>query len=289
MVITTLIIGFTPLEDSSGKKPREIKYDTYFKGLLADFRLGEVFFVKRENFREAIDQHDPFIVIVFDEFTAGEIKDYKKDVFVYVIDSPSTIFYRKAEIEEKQKRQRETFQEIAGLVERLKVEDEKGIKAARHYAGMSYQDTYDWLIQMIISDREDLQKKAWELLTRNDGHPSFIWMRAQLICEVWDHGDGKKKEEFLCMAMQQHIDMGSARQLPDFTEADGQVFHQYLFLYPDGSAANYIRRIPVGFAGQDKYTYEAILKKYDTPTGPQALLEAGQVRTLPLQKIIFCL
>lgn len=284
MSIKTLIVGFTPLEDNSGKKPREIKYDTYFKELLADFQLGEVCFVKRENFREAIDRHDPFIVIVFDEFTAQEVKDYKKDVFVYMTDAPSTIFYRKAGIEEKQKKQRETFQEIAGLVERLQAEDEKGIKAARHYAGMSYQDTYDWLIQMIISDREDLQKKAWELLMRSDGHPSFIWMRAQLICEVWDHGDGKKKEEFLCMAMRQHIDIGSARQLPDFTEADGQVFHQYLFSYPDGSDANYIRRIPVGFTGQDKYAYEALLKKYDTPNGPQVMLEAGDIKRIRSKK-----
>lgn len=137
---------------------------------------------------------------------------------------------------------------------------------------------------MIISDREDLRDKAWSLLMRNDGHPDFVWMRVQLICEVWDHGDGKKKEEFLSMAMDQHIENGAAEQLEDFTEMDGQVYHQYLFLYPDGSNAHYIRRIPVGYAGQDKYEYESILRKYETPTGPQMMLEAGEVKKLRAQK-----
>lgn len=284
MPIKTLIIGFTPLEDNSGKKPREIKFDEYLKRLLTDFQLGEVCFVKQESFKEAIDKHDPFFAIVFDESSAQAVKDHKKDVFVYVTDAPSSIFYRKAEVEEKQKKQRRTFQEIAELVKKLEAEDEKGIRAARHYAGMSYQDTYDWLIQMIISDREDLREKAWELLMRSDGHPNFVWMRAQLICEVWEHSDGKEKEEFLCMAMDQHIGNGAARKIEDFTDSDGRAYHQYMFSYPDGKDANYIRRIPVGRKGQDKYEYEAILKKYETPTGPQLMFEAGEVKKMRSKK-----
>lgn len=279
MAIKTLIIGFTPIQDVSGKKSRELKFDQYFKGLLSDFYLGEVHFVKQDNFKEAIDKHDPFFVIVFDEFTAREVKGYKKDVFVYVTDAPSRIFYRKAEIEEREKKQRKTFEEISGLVKKLEVDDEKGLKAARQYAGMSYNDTYDWLIQMIISDREDLRQKAWDLLLRNDGHPDFVWMRAQLLCEVWDYGDGKKKEEFLCMAMDQHIENGMAEQLEDFTDVDEQIYHQYMFHFFDGSDANYIRRIPIGQVGQDKYAYEALLKKYDTPNGVQMMMEAGQMKS----------
>lgn len=70
MTIKTLIIGFVPLQDAFGKKSRELKFDQYFKELLSDFYLGEVHFVKPDNFKEAIDKHDPFFVIVFDEFTA---------------------------------------------------------------------------------------------------------------------------------------------------------------------------------------------------------------------------
>lgn len=155
----------------------------------------------------------------------------------------------------------------------------KGLKAARQYAGMSYNDTCVWLIQMIISDREDLHQKAWDLLSRNDGHPDFVWMRAQLLCEVWDHGDGKKKEEFLCMAMDQHIENGIAEQLEDFTAVDGKIYRQYMFYFFDGSDANYIRRIPVGQVGQDKYAYETLLKKCDTPNGVQVIMEAGQLKS----------
>ncbi len=37
MVIKTLIIGFTPLNDTTGQKPRAIRDDAYMKELLAKF------------------------------------------------------------------------------------------------------------------------------------------------------------------------------------------------------------------------------------------------------------
>ena len=65
--------------------------------------------------------------------------------------------------------------------------------------------------------------------------------------------------------------------MDDFTEGD-QLYHQYMWLFLDGSDTNYIRRIPFGTKGQNKYAYEAILKKYDTPNGLQIMIEAGQMR-----------
>ena len=113
----------------------------------------------------------------------------------------------------------------------------------------------------------------------NDGHSNFIWMRVQLICETWDHCDGKGKEEFLCMAMDQHIDEGIARKLDDFTDVDEQKYHQYMFCDLFGCDLNYIRRIPFGTKGQDKWAYQALLDKYETPNGPKMMLEAGQMKS----------
>ncbi|MDD5489288.1 MAG: hypothetical protein PHP25_01220 [Candidatus Moranbacteria bacterium] len=277
MNIKTLIIGFIPLKNIEGKKPREIRNDKYFKELISRFDIGEIHFAEYDNFKGSIDKIDPFFVIVFDEMTAREVRDHKKDIFIYVIDHPNTIFCRKAEVEKKQAKQTKTFEEIAGLVKKIRDDGEDGRKAARKFAGMSYDDMYNTLVQAIIGDREDLRKKAWELLTQKDGHSNFVWMRVQMICEVWTHGDGKKKEEFLCMAMDQHIENGMARKMENFIDADGQEFHQYMFLFFDGSDSNYIRRIPFGREVQDKYEYEAILQKYETPNGPQLMLEAGQI------------
>ncbi len=286
MSIKTLIIGFVPLEDTTGKKPRELKADQYFKDLLFDFDLGEVHFVEQSQseYQKSIDILNPFIVLVFDDFVAREVKDYKKDVFIYVAISPSSIFYRKAERASKEVKQRKMFEEIAGLIQRIREDGEENEALVRKTAGTSYQEMYDMLIKALISDRKDLQEKAWDLLTRNDVHSNFIWMRAQMICEVWEHSDGKGKEEFLCMAMDQHIESGVARKIEDFTDGDGQVYHQYMFSYPDGKDANYIRRIPVGHKGQDKYAYEAILNKYETPTGPQMMFEAGHIKKMRLEK-----
>ena len=286
MKIKTLIIGFVPLKDTTGKKPRELKADQYFKDLLSNFDLGEVHLAEQSQseYQKSIDTLNPFIVIVFDEFVAREVKDYKKEVFIYVAIAPSSIFHRKAEVESKQAKQREMFEEIARLVKRIRDDGQENEALIRKTASTSYQEMYDMLIKALISDRKDLQEKAWDLLTRNDVYSNFIWMRAQLICEVWEYADGKGREEFLCMAMDQHIENGVARKLEDFTDLDGQIFHQYMFFFPDGSDANYIRRIPVGHKGQDKYEYEAILKKYDTPTGPRLMLEAGEVKKMRSKK-----
>ncbi|HRH23351.1 MAG TPA: hypothetical protein PK295_01845 [Candidatus Magasanikbacteria bacterium] len=277
--IHTVIIGFTPLTDLSQAKPRQIKEHEYFINLVAQYALGEVHYTEFENYRDIVDKVNPFFIITFDEMTAHSVKEHKKDVFFYVIDSPGSVFYRKATAEEKQERHRKVFEEIVDLIRNINESDEKGVAAIRKYAGMEYKEIYDMLIQMIISDNETARKQAWELLSNNNGHSMFIWMRAQLLTELWSDADGKGKEEFLCLAMKQHIDNGFASKIEDFTDEDGQQYHQYMFQYVDGSDTNYIRRIPFGYKGQGKYEYEALLKKYETPIGVAMMLEAGQLKS----------
>lgn len=279
MNIKTLIIGFVPPTETVGKKPREIRDNAYFKELLANFDLGEVYYAPYNNWAPIINEINPLFVIVFDDYYAEQVKDYKKDALIYVIYSAGQIFSRKAEIEKKKTKQLKTLTEISGLVRQAKNGDEKYISEMRSFASMSYSDMYKMLVRSIIGDNDDLRKKAWSLLTDNNVHKNFIWMRAQLLGEVWQNCDGKGKEEFLCMAMDQHIDNGTARKLDIFTGADGQQFHQYMFCNFHGCDLNYIRRIPFGVKKQDKYTYQSILDKYDTPTGIQIMLEAGQMRT----------
>ena len=79
--------------------------------------------------------------------------------------------------------------------------------------------------------------------------------------------------------MNQYIDEGMARKLEDFTDLDDQKFHQYMFCDFLGYDLNYIRRIPFGTKGQDKWTYQGILDKHETLNGVQVMLEAEQMRS----------
>lgn len=280
MVIHTLIIGHTPLSENATAKPREIRNGKYFKELLADFDLGEINFASYSDWKESCDKFKPVVIITFNEYYAREIKDHKKDALLYVTYEPNQIFRKKDETEEKVAEQRKTFIEIAGIIQKIRDDGEAGLDPLRKFAAMSYDDMYQMIIQALIGERDDLRKQAWDLLMSNDGHKDFIWMRAQLICEVWDHADAKGKEEFLCMAMDQHIENGTAKELECFTDSEGMEFRQYEFLYPDGWGAKYIRRIPVATKGMDKWGYVALIEKYQTPNGPQMMLEAGQAKQL---------
>lgn len=280
MVVHTLIVGYVPLADTSGKKPAQIRNDTYFNELLANFDLGELHYANYDNWRSLCDEVNPLFIIVFGDHTAEEVKAHKNDALIYKTYDAGQIFYRKAEIEEKKATQRKTFTEIAALVQKMREGDEKEVEGARKFAAMSYNDMYKMIIQAIIGKSDDLRQKAWDLLNDNNAHSNFIWMRAQLLAEVWDHCDGKGKEEFLCMAMDQHVENGSARKLVNHTDEDGQEWHQYMFVHFNGADSNYIRRIPVGFKGQEKYSYQAILDKYETPNGVRVMLEAGQIKKM---------
>jgi len=282
MKVDTLIIGYVPLTETIGKKPRELRDDKYYKDLLAQFDLGTVNYASRnENeWKKKVDEINPVIIIYFGgEYYAKEVKDYKSDSMLYVAEDTGSIFYRKAEADEKKEKHKKIFTEIESIVKRFQIGEAKEIEAARKYSAMSYDEMYKMIQMAIIGEDKELSKKAWELLNDNKGHSNFVWMRVQMLVEVWQHCDGKGKEEFLCQAMDQHIENGIAYKMDDFTDEDGQKYHQYMFTDFDGYNLNYVRRIPYGEKKQDKYTYEAILKKYETANGVQVMLEAGQMRT----------
>lgn len=272
----TLIIGFVPLKGTVDKKARELRDDNYFLELLNNFDLGQVCFVEGVSWRESIDQHNPLVIIVFDEWTAKEVKSYKQDVLLYVAQSPSQIFSRKAEIEKKKDAQRQIFAEIAKILEKVKQDGEAELKALRNFAAMSYDDVYKMLVQAIIGDNEENRKKAWDLLRSNDVHSNIIWMRAQLMMEAWNHADAKGKEQFLTITMSDYTENDMVRELGNFTDSEGRVYRQYMFVYPNGQDANFIRRIPIPPKDMEKSAYEGLLRKYETPNALQMMLEVGQ-------------
>lgn len=281
MEINTLLIGYVPIVDTIGKKPRELRDDKYFKELLADFDLGILHYVNQteSNWKAKINEINPLIIVYFGgDYYAGQVKEYKADVMLYNADDVGSIFYRKAEVEEKKEKNRKILAEIEKTVKKLKSGEEQ-IETIRKYSAMSYDDVYKMITQAIISDNEELKKKAWGLLMDNNVHPNFVWMRVQLICECWEASDAKGKEKFLNLAMQDHIDNGLARELDIHTDEEEIQYRQYEFVYPNGQRTYYIRRIPMATKDMDKYGYENLLSKYETPNGARMLLEVGQMKS----------
>lgn len=278
MTIRTLVIGYEPAADITTLKPRDRRNQEYFSTLLACHDFGELHFAAHDAYREKLEALNPLFVVVFDESKAHEVRATKKDVLLYVTDAPSSIFYRKAEIENRQAKQRKTFRELADFTQRVKEKGEEEVTGARKFAAMDFDDMYNMIVQAIISDRNDLRQQAFELINRNDVNPMFVWIRIKIICDVWQSSDAKGRQEFLDLAMQDHINNGLAHRMEDFTDEDGQVYHQYMFHRANGEDAGYIRRIPVAKPGQKKYAYETLLDKYETPIGPRMMLEAGLLK-----------
>jgi|GEM_PF-1004049 len=279
MHINTLVIGFTPLTDITNKKPRELRDDTYFKELFARFDLGEVHYATYSNWQGLATSLDPVFIITFNDYYAQQIKDYKKDSLIYVTYDPGQIFYRKAEMETKKEKQLTVLTEIAGMVKKVRDDGEHELPALRKFAAMSYDDIYKMIIQMIISDDEKLKKKAWELLMNNNGHSNFIWMRAQLVVEYWQHSDAQGKYKMLTMTMQDYVDNYFAEELAIHTDEDGMQYRQYEFILPNSERTYYIRRIPIPPKGMEKYAYESLLDKYETPNGARMMMEIGQTKS----------
>lgn len=196
MTVRTLIVGYEP-DHPSSLVSRHKRDQEYFESLLKEFDVGELHFAGHGNFQERIKALDPFIAIVFDESRAEAVRGYKSDILIYLTDSPSRIFYRKAETEERKAKQRSIFREIANFVEHVRRGGEEELMAAKRYASMTFQDKYKMVVQALTGEREDLRQKTWELLNRNDVDPDFIWIRAKIIIEVWEKADEKSREEFM--------------------------------------------------------------------------------------------
>lgn len=150
----------------------------------------------------------------------------------------------------------------------------------RHFATLSYTDLYEMIQKALISDKEDIKKQAWDLLWGpGEKSSDIIWMRVQMMAEVWEHSKGEQLEKLMLMSMERHLDNGTARKMDDFTDIDGKKYHQYMFLHPLGYDMNYIRRLPYAEKDQERFGYEALLEKSEIPTNYIRLqLEANQMK-----------
>ena len=78
MDIKTLIMGYVPLVDATGRKTREIKEDAYMRELLAQYDLGELHYAHMKDWKEKADQIDPlFIILLGNDYYGKEVRAYK--------------------------------------------------------------------------------------------------------------------------------------------------------------------------------------------------------------------
>ena len=281
MQVNTLIVGFVPLSSNEGKKPREIRDDTYFKELFAKFDLGTVQYASREDWRLKIDEINPLVIISLGgSYYAEDVQQYKKDFLLYAIDDAGAVFYRKAEAEEKKAKHIKVLSEIADIIQKVRDDGEEEVENVRKFAAMSYKDMYDMITFALRSEDKKLQQQAWDLLFgEGEKHSNFIWMRVQVMAELWEHASWKVREELMCMSMEHHIEQGTARKMDNFTDEDGLEYHQYMFLDPYGNDIKYIRRIPFATKDQEKISYENLLEKWDIPTNYlRVQMEANALR-----------
>ncbi len=277
MHVKTLILSHEPLKTYENIKPAAKRDDEYFKELIGSFDLGEVHYASHNDYKEILTTINPIIVIVPGSYYAHELKEFKNDVVVYELESPSWVFYRKAESEKRKVEQREKLESIANLVKHLRKDQTE--EHARKFATMGYKEMYEMIKQGIISDNKELSKQAWDLVL-NAKKGDFVWMRVNLIVDAWQSSDAQGKYTFLTLAMKDHIDNCFARELAIHTDEDGIQYRQYEFIYPSGFSTKVIRRIPIPTKEMDKSAYESLLYRYESPNAPQLLLEVGQVKEM---------
>jgi hypothetical protein len=247
--------------------PSEVRNSEYTRETLSKYDLGELIQCRWSELNDLLKIHDPFFIIATNEYEAEQIKNIKSDAMVYVTDSVSSIFSRKAETEEKKRKQAKVFSEVERLVEKIRTSTDEENKAVRKFASMDYKQMYDMIKKALISDNEDLKKKAWDLLWGpQEKHSNFIWMRVQMMAEVWEHSKGESLEKLMLMSMERHIEFGNVRQLDNFTDLEGKKYYQYMFLDPYGQDMNYIRRLPFADKDQSKISYENLLESFGIPT-----------------------
>lgn len=278
MNVTTLMVGYEPsaLETLKGA---QLTRHQYFQDTLARYNFGEVLFLSENESKEQITSINPLLVFVTHDTIARELKEIKSDYLLYVIPNYNQIFARKAEVKEKKEKLNKIFTEAEGVIAEV-LSGEKEDKDLRHFASLSYKDMYDMITKALISDDEDLKKNAWDLLWDNSPkHSNLIWMRVQMMADCWQHSKGESLEQLMLMSMECHLEMDLVRQMDDFIDADGNQYHQYMFLDPYGRDVNHIRRLPYAHKNEDRYAYEARLEKSEIPTNfLRVQLEANQYR-----------
>ncbi len=274
----TLVIDFVPkIKKETSATLRNKKYA---EDMLEAYDLGEVIICTNETYSEPLRTQDPYVILVSSEYLAQEIKNIKSDSHIYVIKSANTIFSRKAEIEDRKEKQDKIFKSAEEDIKKFRESSEEERKELRKVASMSYDDIYKMLTKAFISEDKDVSQKARDILFgEGERHSNIIWMRVQMMAEVWEHADCETREKLMCMSMERHIDQGSARKIENYVDESGQTYHQYVIVDPFGEDTEHIRRLPFGTKGQDKYEYERLLEQNDIPTNFLRLqMEANSVK-----------
>ena len=260
--------------------PSQMRKKEYSDNLLNKYDLGELTICTFEECKERGVQEKPDIIICTYEYGAQEIKTLIPESVLYVAESVNSVFSRKADTDKKMKKNLRIFEDASDMVKRIREATDEEREQMRKVHAMSYNQTYKMLTKAIISDNEELRKQAWDLLWGpGEKHSNIIWMRVQMMAEVWEHSKGKTLEKLMLISMERHIDQGTARKLDDFTDADGQQYHQYMFIDPLGGDTNHIRRLPFAPKDHDRYAYEKLLEQWEIPSNfLRVQIEANSLR-----------
>lgn len=274
----TFLVDFAPT--TWKETPSQLRRKGYVDELFKTYDLGEVIPCSLTECKERGPVEKPDIIICTYRYEAQEIKTLVPEAVMYVVDGVSTVFSRKAEIEEKMEENRKIFKDAAETVQRIREATPEEREQMRKYHAMTYDETYKMIQHAIISDNEDLRKKAWDLLWGpGEKNSNIIWMRVQMMAEVWEGSKGERLEQLMLMSMERHIDFGLARKIENYIDEDGQEYHQYVYIDPYGHDMEYVRKLPCASKDQERYSYEALLEKNDLPKNYlRVQMEANQFK-----------
>ncbi len=274
----TFLVDFAPTVWK--ETPSQLRRKEYVDELFKIYDLGEVIHCTLSECKERGPVEKPDIIICTYEYEAREIKTLIPEAVLYVAEGVSGVFSRKAETEEKIEKNRKIFEDAAETVQRIREATPEEREQMRKFHALSYDEFYKMIQKAIISDDEDLRKKAWDLLWGpGEKNSNIIWMRVQMMAEVWEGSKGEQLEKLMLMSMERHIDQGTARKIDDFEDADGQKYHQYMFLDPYGEDLKHIRRLPFALKDQTRIGYENLLEKCEIPTNYlRVQVEANSLR-----------
>lgn len=272
------LVDFVPT--ITKESPGQLRKKAYIDDLLQTYDLGEVIFCSLAECKQQGVVEKPDIIICCYEYGAREIKDLIPEAALYVAESVNSVFSRKAETEGKMEKNAKIFRDAAENVHRIREATPEVREQMRKFHAMSYKDVYKMIKQAIISDNEDLRKKAWDLLWGpGEKHQDIIWMRVQMMAEVWESSKGEALEQLMLMSMERHTDYGLARKIENRTDESGQEYHQYVYIDPYGNDMEYVRRLPRASKDQDRYAYEALLEKNEIPKNYlRVQMEANQFK-----------
>ncbi len=274
----TFLVDFAPT--TWKETPSQLLRKEYVDKLFNTYDLGEKIFCTLVECKERGVAEKPDVIICCYEYYAQEIKHLIPEAVLYVAEGVNGVFSRKSEVEEKMEKNRKIFEDAAETVQRIREATPEDREQMRSFHALSYDELYKMIQKAIVNDDEGLRKKAWDLLWGpGEKNSNIIWMRVQMMAEVWEHSKGEELEKLMLMSMERHLDMGLARKMDVFTDADGLQYHQYMFLDPYGDDFNHIRRLPFGSKGQDRYAYEALLLRNEIPINYMRVqMEAVQFR-----------